>query len=356
MKLGSLFIRLHGSSSWEEVTKNNAIGIAAKSISEPSPKVDAVNVDNINGIIDFSEVFGLYYNNRTIAVTMSATNIADATVQASSALGEFKQKYHGRVVDLSFDDVKPSFYYIGRLSVTADDYKEKFRNIAFSIDADPFRYYASGEYVFTVPMYPNVSSGITGQEQILYSSEGADGANSTASGYSDSGGKKVVVGHTGTPVDASFAPCIYIKLPNISSGSYYVFYADSKDGYFHIEDGDNNNAIVSTDTNGGFRAPSKNLYAALQAKTIRGATFDNIWFRANAESNTVRNGDKFVTPTFDKLEQHVDVLLNGKKIRLHKGESWNPNFVLPAGDSLMLTMSAVSSISYWHFEAERAVL
>lgn len=356
MKLGSLFIRLHGSSSWEEVTKNNAIGIAAKSISEPSPKVNAVNVDNINGIIDFSEVFGLHYNNRPIAVTLSATNIDDATVQASSALGNFKKKYHGRVVDLYFDNARPIFYYTGRLTVTADDYKDKYRNIAFSVDADPFRYDASGEYVFTAPMYPNVSSGITGQEQILYSGEGEGGANSTASGYSESGGKKVIVGHTGTPIDADFTPCIYIKLPNIISGSYYVFYTDSKDGYFHIEDDDNHHAIVPVDANGGFTAPSKNLYAVLKAKTIRGATFSNIWFRINASSETISNGDKSVTPTFAKLEQSVDVLLNGKKIRLRKGESWNPNFVLPAGDSLMLTMSAVSSNQLWDFKAVKAVL
>lgn len=349
MQATRLHIRLHDGGTWEEVTLNNNIAVKSKSIGQPTPKVSAVSPDGMNGIIDFTDAFGLFYNNRPIAVTLSATSVNDANATASDSFDLFKKKYHGKSVDLSFEDTTPTLYYTGRLSVTADNFAKTFREIKFTVDADPFRY-PINKHIATYPIYPAANL-LNGSESVTYD---ASQDFSVETIYSNYTGDSISFKANAVPTNG-FMPGVSIKLP-VTSGASCAFYAVSRNGYWTIEDANNNYAIVPTNDNGEFVAPSNNIWAHLEANSLRPATFE-LWFGVNKTSYTVVAGDKQETPIFDALSYDIDVFVNGKKIRLNAGETFNPYIELKSGENLIRALSAgVSQSTFKRFAIEKAVL
>lgn len=110
--------------------------VVTRSIAPAQPKTDTSSVMGMHGVLDYTEIDGVYYDNRQITVKVRE-------VYRSLAISRFKQAYSGQNVQICFSD-DPEYYYEGRLTMTADNHAESFRTFAFSLDANPFKYLMSG--------------------------------------------------------------------------------------------------------------------------------------------------------------------------------------------------------------------
>lgn len=160
-----LNLRLHDSTTFERIAaradaNNFNVVLGAVEIETPEPKTDYVDVNGMNGSLDYTEADGLYFKNRKIEVELQ--NKKGSTFDFDS----FVRKYHGRLVDLMFRDAD-TYYYTGRLMVNSDDHARVERHITFEVESDPFRYPISGKtqraVFYTAPVWllgdSNFSSG-----------------------------------------------------------------------------------------------------------------------------------------------------------------------------------------------------
>ena len=165
-ELLTFMMRLHGSSTWDEIVPNTdkQVVVVSATISNPTVKTDTVDINTYDGVLDFSSVQGIHYGNRYIKVSLRKTNGSTYDFDA------LRRKYLGQVVDCRFDTTS-GYYYYGRMTAIEDDYQQDFRTITLTIDANPFRQPVSGATTVEIPVHntsdlmpsfptsPNISSG-----------------------------------------------------------------------------------------------------------------------------------------------------------------------------------------------------
>lgn len=113
-------------------------------ISTPEPNFNFVDVPGRNGALDLTAALGqVTFQNRK--VWFGCREYANASKHLS-LYSDLLNRYHGqRVKFVAKED--PSYYYIGRCTITAEYDNNRIRGFAFEIDADPFKYpvYGSDE-------------------------------------------------------------------------------------------------------------------------------------------------------------------------------------------------------------------
>lgn len=103
----------------------------------PKPKINTVNVPAIDGEIDFSDVFGeLKYKNRIIKLKFNTAILN--TERAIRFYSEIVQKFHGKIVDIIFDD-DVYWKYRGRIEIESLKTKDKIKSVVITCDCDPYK-------------------------------------------------------------------------------------------------------------------------------------------------------------------------------------------------------------------------
>lgn len=358
MSLGILQMRKQGEANWDDgwewvVPSTNAqVVISLFEIKGPEVKRDTIDLTSVDGVIDYSDVLGLHFTNKTIHFKLRG--IADSTFNFET----FRRKYLGQLVELSRETVRQTGYvHKGRVVSIDDSGREDFRELDVVIDAEPYRYPLGGKVAVTVPLIPSTSL-LTGSEQITRAGASSSSGLSRVTGYDTSGGTKATVDQDPEhDFDESFCPDIEIKLPISLVGRYYFFHADTINGYCKILDRSGSiPSEVETDANGVFKASSSSIWVKLASKTSAPAVFDNIGFHMTNSNYTQTIGDRNEVPTFPARDKDMIVWVNGKKVLVKAGETENPYIVLRAGKNRVIAMSDITTQTTFGMEYEEVKL
>ena len=113
------------------ITNTDVIGM-------PEPQTILLDVPGRSGRLDLSEVLtgDVSYGNREIKMELAAE--VDTERWIEMCLHIFN-KYHGRNVQVIFDD-DPAYYYYGRASVTDPKRLRRAGQMVLTVDAEPFKY------------------------------------------------------------------------------------------------------------------------------------------------------------------------------------------------------------------------
>ena len=109
----------------------------SKTIEAPSTKTDTLEVDGMDGVLDFTEFFGsIKYKNRKLTFEFSTI------VSRSEFLSLFttiQNSLHGKRMKIILDD-DPNYYYMGRLSCNSWKANKRIGTITIEADCDPYKY------------------------------------------------------------------------------------------------------------------------------------------------------------------------------------------------------------------------
>ncbi len=379
--------RLSGAAAW--VTLPADVVVKRRTVKGPRVKTNYANIPNVNGVLDYSEVMGLYYDTKTVEVSLCGT--ANSTYDFDG----LRRAILGRKLDFQFsDDAKAfneAYYHTGRVVEIEDDFSQNFRTVKLIMDCEPLRKPVSGAYTGTVNVYSLAAvSLLTGNETVLYAGEGAGGWNTiqdpNAESYADSSGSEITITYSGAVYTgiAAMLPEVFIQTPvSLAANKTYTFQCDSPNGTAHLElqykstagaliikkrefDKNGQVAIAASDltvTSGGKVYTLSVAYIVLTAKTMASTSFKNMWFAESVEAGTLQNGDVPVTPMFSKEIESGKawIFVNGVKTEWRAGEKQPlPTFVLKEGSNSIYIVtsegatfgsSAYTSVSY-----ERLVL
>ena len=113
------------------ITNTDVVGM-------PEPQTILLDVPGRSGRLDLSEVLtgDVSYGNREIKMELAAE--VDTERWIEMCLHIFN-KYHGRNVQVIFDE-DPTFYYYGRVSVTDPKRLRRAGQMVLTVDAEPFKY------------------------------------------------------------------------------------------------------------------------------------------------------------------------------------------------------------------------
>ena len=113
------------------ITNTDVVGM-------PEPQTILLDVPGRSGRLDLSEVLtgDVSYGNREIKMELAAE--VDTERWIEMCLHIFN-KYHGRNVQVIFDD-DPAYYYYGRASVTDPKRLRRAGQMVLTVDAEPFKY------------------------------------------------------------------------------------------------------------------------------------------------------------------------------------------------------------------------
>lgn len=359
MSLGTLQMRKQGEANWDDgwewvVPRTNPqVVISLFEIKGPEVKRDTIDLTSVDGVIDYSDVLGLHFTNKTIHFKLRG--IADSTFNFEA----FRRKYLGQLVELSRETVwQAGYVHKGRVISIDDNGREDFRELDVVIDAEPYRYPLGGKVAVTVPLIPNTSL-LTGSEETTKA--GASDPHprlSRITDYDTSGGTKAIVDQDPQyDFDESFCPDVEIKLPISFVGRHYFFHADTVNGYCEILDRSGSvSSKVEADANGVFEAPSSNVWVKLASKTSAPAVFNNIGFHMVNNDYTQTIGDRNEVPTFSARNKDMVVWVNGKKVLVRAGETENPYIVLRAGKNRVIAMSDVTTQTFFSMDYEEVRL
>lgn len=110
-----------------------------KSIAEPTPNTNYVNIDGMNGTLDLSEALTgeVTYKDRTI----SATFLADKGdyKERSRLLRSITASLHGRKIKIVEPD-DPTHYFIGRVTIKAKENTLPYATLSIEATCEPWRY------------------------------------------------------------------------------------------------------------------------------------------------------------------------------------------------------------------------
>lgn len=109
----------------------------SKTIEAPSPKTDTLEVDGMDGVLDFTEYFGsIKYKNRKL--TFEFSTIVPRS-QFLSLFTTIQNSLHGKRMKIILDD-DPNYYYMGRLSCNSWKANKRIGTITIDADCDPYKY------------------------------------------------------------------------------------------------------------------------------------------------------------------------------------------------------------------------
>lgn len=379
--------RLSGTAAW--ITLPADVVVKQRTVKGLRVKTNYANIPNVNGVLDYSEVMGLYYDTKTVEVSLLGT--ANSTYDFDG----LRRAILGRKLDFQFsDDTKAfneAYYHTGRVVEIEDDFRQDFRTVKLIMDCEPFRKPVGGAHIDTVNVYSLAAvSLLTGNETVLYAGEGAGGWNTiqdpNAESYADSSGSEITITYSGTVYTgiAAMLPEVFIQTPvSLAANKTYTFQCDSPNGTAHLElqykntagaliikkrefDKNGQVAIAASDltvTSGGKVYTLSAAYIVLTAKTMASTSFKNMWFAESVEAGTLQNGDVPVTPVFQKEIEtgKAWIFVNGVKTEWIAGEKQPlPTFVLREGSNDIYIIASegatFGSGAYTSVSYERLVL
>ena len=131
------------------ITNSDVIGM-------PEPNTVLLEVPGRSGRLDLSEVLtgDVTYSNREIKLELAAQTNRDRWTETCFHIFN---KYHGRVVHVTFDE-DPGHFYVGRCSITSPKRVATAGTMVITIDAEPYRY-ESEVYEVTLTGATNTLSG-----------------------------------------------------------------------------------------------------------------------------------------------------------------------------------------------------
>ena len=147
---GALIGDEHTLRDWGAVITNSDV------IGMPEPNTVLLEVPGRSGRLDLSEVLtgDVTYSNREIKLELAAQTNRDRWTETCFHIFN---KYHGRVVHVTFDE-DPVHFYVGRCSITSPKRVATAGTMVITIDAEPYRY-ESEVYEVTLTGATNTLSG-----------------------------------------------------------------------------------------------------------------------------------------------------------------------------------------------------
>ena len=333
-ELLTFMMRLHGSSTWDEIVPNTdkQVVVVSATISNPTVKTDTVNINTYDGVLDFSSVQGIHYGNRYIKVSLRKTNGSTYDFDA------LRRKYLGQIVDCRFDTTS-GYYYYGRLTAIEDDYQQDFRTITLTIDANPFRQPVSGATTVEIPVHntsdlmpsfptsPNISTGTDATDGVVkYSyTKNSYGSHDISMSVSGSATK----GYLYLTVNGLSANRKYLLSVNgISGNSYITIRNGSKTGDVIGE-----SEIKKSTT---FISPSTSVVLVFTTSSSNARFMLVSLSLAEYTSTHIDGGDRAVSPTYLPRGYNINIEVfdeNGNRSSkvLKKNTTMNPYFIIPRG-------------------------
>ena len=147
---GALIGDEHTLRDWGAIITNSDV------IGMPEPNTVLLEVPGRSGRLDLSEVLtgDVTYSNREIKLELAAQMNRDRWTETCFHIFN---KFHGRVVHVSFDE-DPVHFYVGRCSITSPKRVATAGTMVITIDAEPYRY-ESEVYEVTLTGAANTLSG-----------------------------------------------------------------------------------------------------------------------------------------------------------------------------------------------------
>ena len=129
---GALIGDEHTLRDWGAIITNSDV------IGMPEPNTVLLEVPGRSGRLDLSEVLtgDITYSNREIKLELAAQTNRDRWVETCFHIFN---KYHGRVVHVTFDE-DPGHFYVGRCSVKSPKRVATAGTMVITIDAEPYRF------------------------------------------------------------------------------------------------------------------------------------------------------------------------------------------------------------------------
>ena len=346
-ELLTFMMRLHGSSTWDEIVPNTdrQVVVVSATISNPTVKTDTVDINTYDGVLDFSSVQGIHYGNRYIKVSLRKTNGSTYDFDA------LRRKYLGQIVDCRFETTS-GYYYYGRLTAIEDDYQQDFRTITLTIDANPFRQPVSGATTVEIPVHntsdlmpsfptsPNISTGTDATGGVVKykytkNSSGSHDISMSVSGAATKG-------------------YVYLTVTGLAAGSEYKL--DFKEiygnSYVTIRNGSETGNIIGEKEirkPTTFTAQSGAIVLVFTTSSSNASFLHVSLSLAQFTTTHVDNGDRVVSPTYLPRGYNINVeVSDGNRIItstvLKATTLTNPYFIIPRGGADILATSAVGGI------------
>lgn len=345
-ELLNFMMRLHGSSTWDEIVPNTdkQVVVVSATIGNPAVKTDTVDINTYDGVIDFSSVQGIHYGNRYIKVSLRKTNGSTYDFDA------LRRKYLGQIVDCRFETTS-GYYYYGRLTAIEDDYQRDFRTITLTIDANPFRQPVSGATTVEIPVHntsdlmpssqasPNISSETDATFAILkYKyTENSSGSHDISMSVS-------------WPATKGY---VYLTITGLTFGSKYKlgFKEISGNSYITIRDSNKTGPIIGESeirTPTTFTAPPSGKIVLVFTTSSSNASFLSVSLSfAEFTTTHIDNGDRVVSPMYLPRGYDINIeVSDGNRIItstvLKSTTLTNPYFVIPRGGADILATAEVN--------------
>ena len=346
-ELLTFMMRLHGSSTWDEIVPNidKQVVVVSATISNPTVKTDTVDINTYDGVLDFSSVQGIHYGNRHIKVSLRKINSSTYDFDA------LRRKYLGQIVDCRFETTS-GYYYYGRLTAIEDDYQQDFRTITLTIDANPFRQPVSGATTVEIPVHntsdlmpsfptsPNISSG----------SDATDGVVKYKYTKNSSGSHDISMSVSGSATKGY----VYLTVTGLNDGSEYKL--DFKEiygnSYVTIREGSKTGNIIGEKEirkPTTFTAPPSAIVLVFTTSSSNASFLSVSLSLAQFTTTHIDNGDRIVSPTYLPRGYNINVeVSDGNRIItstvLKASTLTNPYFIIPRGGADILATSAVGGI------------
>ena len=127
---GVTFGNYHSFNAWGLI-------LGSKELKAPEPKVQQIEIEGGDGVLDFTEFFGeVKYNNRLLSFTFSKMNIVpDGFLALYSVV---QNAIHGKKMQVILDD-DPAFFYSGRVTVNEWKSNKNLGEIVIEVDAEPYK-------------------------------------------------------------------------------------------------------------------------------------------------------------------------------------------------------------------------
>ena len=346
-ELLTFMMRLHGSSSWDEIVPNTdrQVVVVSATISNPTVKTDTVDINTYDGVLDFSSVQGIHYGNRYIKVSLRKTNGSTYDFDA------LRRKYLGQIVDCRFETTS-GYYYYGRMTAIEDDYQQDFRTITLTIDANPFRQPVSGATTVEIPVHntsdlmpsfptsPNISSG----------ADATDGVVKYKYAENSSGSHDISMSVSGSATKGY----VYLTVTGLTAGSKYRLEVKGIYGNSHItirEGSKTGNVIGESEIKESttFTSPSTSVVLVFTTSSSNARFLSVSLSLAQFTTTHIDNGDRVISPTYLPRGYNINVeVSDGNRIItstvLKANTLTNPYFIIPRGGADILATAEVTGI------------
>ncbi len=127
---GIKFGNLHSYYEWGLI-------LGSKEIGAPEPKVNQIEVEGGDGVLDLTEFFGeVKYKNRSLSFTFSKMGLLpDGFLALYSVV---QNAIHGKVLDIILDD-DPAYFYRGRVTINEWKSNKNIGEIVIEVDAEAYK-------------------------------------------------------------------------------------------------------------------------------------------------------------------------------------------------------------------------